>query len=271
MLTVAMLALCVVSCGRDKRNASLMLRQAAILCENERYEDAGKTLDSLKLLYPKDVATLKRVLQLDRKISLNLLRKMILRHDSLLTVKAAELESLKKDFILEKDPQYDDEGRFMEKSQKMMDGAQLSYIQCRTSESGKFMIASVFCGKKPINHEGLKVTGQDGVFAETERIPRDGSFNYDFVNLETVIETVTYVDGKDNGVAVFVRDNCDERLTAEYTGGKKYTYTITDKNKAAIAKTISLAEIIAEISAIHKEKDAAREKINYLEAKLQKP
>ncbi|MFQ6927022.1 MAG: hypothetical protein ACLRS8_00575, partial [Parabacteroides merdae] len=52
-------------------------------------------------------------------------------------------------------------------------------------------LARVYFGGKPINHTGIKLSTQDGLFAETPAIPYDGGLNYHSKDQNTT-EVVTY-------------------------------------------------------------------------------
>ena len=112
--------------------------------------------------------------------------------DSLIPVKQQELEGLKKGFNFEKDSAYNEIGNYVSKQQTIERNIQRCYIRSGVNEKGEMYLASVYFGGKPINHTGIKLSIQDGLFAETPAIPYDGGLNYHFKDLGNTTEVVTY-------------------------------------------------------------------------------
>ena len=129
-------------------------------------------------------------------------------------------------------------------------------------------LASVYFGGKPINHTGIKLSIQDGLFAETPAIPYDGGLNYHFKDLGNTTEVVTYQGEKCEDAVKFIFANKEKRIKVEYTGGKPYILYIADADKKAIASTYELAVVLSDIEKLTKEKEKATKKLAYLEKKL---
>jgi hypothetical protein len=262
------LAFFLFACNGDKKNALALLEQAQLQYENAEYTSAKTLIDSIKSLYPKEFEVLKDGLQLSRLIEIKELERIILLCDSLFPIRESEVEILKKDFIYEKDPEYDEVGKYFEKTQKIENKLQRSYIRSSLTELGEFQLASVFYGSKPIQHAGLKVSAPDGTYTETALIPYDGGMNYTFTDLGMTTEVVAYPNGKDGGITRFIYDNKDVLLKAEYLGGKKFTLTISQSDKNALVKTLDFSVVLAEIEKMKKEKEIAIKRIAYLRGKL---
>ncbi|MDR1562171.1 MAG: hypothetical protein LBS54_03655 [Dysgonamonadaceae bacterium] len=268
VILIPAIFICLVACDGDRQRATQMLRRASAYYYDAQLDPAQAVLDSIKSMYPKDGTVLKDALQLSRKIDIRNNERIVFLCDSLLPLREAEFETLKKGFVYEKDPEYDEEGKYFAKTHSIENHTGRSYIRSWVSEAGKFFLASVYYGSRPINHKGLKVSIAGGGFAETSLIPADGGLNYTFRDLGMTTQVVTYVDGKDNGVSMFIYDNRDKRISAEYIGGEKYSITVTASDKAALVKTIDFASTIAEIVKIRKEKEKATGRIEYLKTKV---
>jgi hypothetical protein len=256
------------ACNKKATEARTCIENARNLYDNAEYDSAQKILDSMKVLYPKEFEALKEGLELGRLVELKQQALHLVLYDSLLQIRQAERDSMKSGFIFEKNPQYDDIGKYYRKSQKLENNLQRSYIRSGVNELGSMELASVYHGGQAIRHTGLKVSGSQGEYAETEVIPHDGGLNYSFTDLNTTTEVVTYLNGKDKGVILFIYNNIKNPLKAEYTGGKKYRISISQVDKDAIISTFDFSVILSDIDRLHKEKEKSAKRIAYLQEKI---
>jgi len=260
--------LIVLSCNKDQKLAQENLERARILCENNQFEAAKHSLDSLKANFPKEVSTLKEGLQIMRQVEMKELERNIQYCDSILLVRIAQADSMKPLFVFEKDPEYDEYGKYIDKQQVLERNLGRSYIRSGVNELGEMYIASVYYGGGRIKHNQLKVSIPNQTFAETSVIQEDGGLNFSFQDLGMTTEVVTYQNKKDNGVILFIYNNSKERLKAELLGGKSYSFFISDGDKKSLIKAHDLSVVLSDIQRINKEKEKAGIRIEYLSGKL---
>ena len=232
-ITLATLAL--AGCNNDEKNAQARLDNARSMYEQNEFFAAKNEIDSIRILYPKEFKVIREGLTLMRQVEQKEAERNLAFCDSLIPVKQQELEGLKKGFNFEKDSAYNEIGNYV-------------------------------C--KPINHTGIKLSIQDGLFAETPAIPYDGGLNYHFKDLGNTTEVVTYQGEKCEDAVKFIFANKEKRIKVEYTGGKPYILYIADADKKAIASTYELAVVLSDIEKLTKEKEKATKKLAYLEKKL---
>jgi hypothetical protein len=257
----------LIACSGDKDKATAYLENAQTLYGNGEYPAAQQMLDSIKILYPKEFEVQKQALQLFRQVEIKMQERNLTFCDSLLLIRQAEFETQKSGFLFEKDPEYDEIGKYIDKQQKIENKLQRSYIRISTNELGEIALASVYYGNGAIRHSQLKVSKANGEYTETQNIPFDGGLNYSFVDLGMTTEVVTYTNGKDDGVAQFIYNNKDTALKAEYLGKKKYTYTISQGDKNALVKILDFSAILSSIEKLKKEKEKSTKRIEYLQSK----
>ena len=261
--------LLLFACNKRGMDARAYLENARNFYVNADYTSAQEMLDSLKVLYPKDFEVLKEGLQLGRLVELKQQARNLVLCDSLLQIRMQERDNMKSDFIFEKNPEYDDVGKYCQKSQKLENNLQRSYIRSGVNELGVMELASVYYGDQPIHHTKLKVSNPQGEYTETESIPYDGGMNYSFTDLKKTTEVVTYINGKDNGVILFVYNNMKLPLKAEYTGGAKaYSIMISQSDKEALTKTYDFSVVLSDINKLDKEKEKFSKRIEYLQGKI---
>ena len=258
----------IIACNSNKKQAVTYLKEAQKLCERGEYTSAKNHLDSIKILFPKEFDIQKQGLQLRRQVEIKEQERNLNFCDSALTVRLAQAETMKSQFLFEKDTAYDVLGKYIDKSQRLETKLQTSYIRTAVNELGEILFSSVYYGSRPIHHSGLKVSKSNGEYAETEIIPYDGGMNYSFVNDGMTTEVVTYVQGKDNGTLQFIYNNKESALKAEYLGKEKYTFTISAADKSVLVKTFDFAIILSDIAKMKKEKEKSSQRLKYLESKL---
>ena len=169
-ITLATLAL--AGCNNDEKNAQARLDNARSMYEQNEFFAAKNEIDSIRILYPKEFKVIRQVEQKEAERNLAFC-------DSLIPVKQQELEGLKKGFNFEKDSAYNEIGNYVSKQQTIERNIQRCYIRSGVNEKGEMYLASVYFGGKPINHSGIKLCIQDGLFAETPELPFQGLREYD--------------------------------------------------------------------------------------------
>ena len=258
----------LIACNTNKKHATVYLDTARKLYEQGEYTPAKSNLDSIKILFPNEFEVQKQGLQLRRKIEIKEQEQNLIFCDSLLNVRLVEAETMKSGFVFEKDPKYDDIGKYIDKSQQVEAKLQSSYIRTHVNEKGEILFSSVYYGNRPIQHSQLKVSKSNGEFTETQLIPHDGGLNYSFVDEGMTTEIVTYTQGKDNGVIQFIYNNKESALKAELSGKGKYSFTITNADKNVLVKTVDFALILSDIDKMKKEIEKSSQRLMYLEGKL---
>ena len=262
------LLLFFIACNSNKKQATAYLEKAQKLYEQGEYALAKNDVDNIKELFPKEFGVQRQGLQLKRRIEVKEQEQHLIFCDSILIIRLAEAETMKPGFLFEKDPLYDDVGKYIDKNQQLEAKLQTSYIRTNVNELGEILFSSVYYGSRPIQHTQLKVSKTDGDYIETLPVPPDGGLNYSFIDGGATTEIVTYTKGKDNGVIQFIYDNKESVLKAECLGKEKYTFTISSADKNVLVKTIDFAVILADIERLKKEKVKSSQRLLYLESKL---
>jgi len=258
----------LIACNSNKKQATAFLESAQKLYEQGEYAPAKSDLDSIKKLFPKEIEVQRLGLELRRRIEIKENELNLVFCDSMLTVRSAEAETMKPDFLFEKDTAYDDVGKYIDKRQRLETKLQTSYIRTNVTETGEMLLYSVYYGSRPIQHSQLKVSKTSGEYAETENIPYDGGLNYSFVDGGMTTEVVAYKEGKDGGVIQFIYSNKDFVLKAEYLGKEKYVFTISASDKNVLVKTADFAVILSDIDRLKKEKEKSAQRLVYLKGKV---
>jgi hypothetical protein len=258
----------LIACNSNKKKATVFLTDAQELYEQGEYEQAKNKIDSIKILFPKEFEIQIQGLEVKRRIEIKEQEQHLILCDSLLTVRLAEAETMKPGFLFEKDPAYDEVGKYIDRSQRVEARLERSHIRTSVNELGEILFSSVYYGGRPIQHSHLMVSKSNGEFAETQVVPYDGGLNYSFVDEGMTTEIITYTRGRDNGVIRFIYNNRESALKAEYIGNVNYSFTIPNTDKNALVKTVDLATVLSDIEKLKKEIERSTLRLMYLNNRL---
>jgi hypothetical protein len=260
-------ALFIAGCGNEKE-AKLLFDKAKSLYEDRQYIVAKNVIDSINRRYPKEIKIRRDALTLMRQVERDESEQNIAFCDSLLPIREKELETLKKGFVFEKDPAYDETGNYIPSSMTVERNTEHCYIRCGVSEEGEMYMASVYFGARSIEHTGLKLSTGNAVYVETPAIAYDEGVNYRFKDNGNTTEVVTYTGENCRNIANFVYLNEKERIKAEYMGGRPFSLILSDSDKKAILATCELALVLNEINAMKNEKTKSGMRIQMIDEKL---
>lgn len=256
------------SCNNQEKEAKARLDNARKMYEANEFFAAKNELDSIRVLYPKEFDVLKEGLSLMRKVEQKEAERTLAYCDSLLPIRLAEIETLRKDFVYEKDSVYEEIGTFIFKQQTIERNINRCYIRCGVNDHGEMYLASVYYGATPINHTGIKLSTPGGLFAETASIPYDGGVNYRFKDEGFTTEVVTYKGEAGLDAINLIYNNAKERIRVEYTGGKPYIIYIAEADKKALVATFNLGKALSDVNHMTIEMNKAQKRLEYLQGKL---
>ena len=262
----ALLALALLTgCGDGgEKQAQLHLQKAeqALLLEN--FSEAKLQIDSIKMLYPKAFEARKQGIKVMQQVDLKEQTKTLAYLDSVMLVKQAQLDSIKGDFVLEKDTAYQDVGNYFYPTQTVEKSLGRSFLRGQVTELGEMSLTSIYCAGGQLHHTSVKVSVGD-LFAETS-ISKD---SYETTDLGKTIEKSDYKIGEDGGVVGFIIANQDKNIQLHFIGDKTYR-TVMDKNdRKAIVKLAELARVLSSMEEIRKQQKEASLKIQFVSRKIE--
>ena len=262
----ALLALALLTgCGDGgEKQAQLHLQKAeqALLLEN--FSEAKLQIDSIKVLYPKAFEARKKGIKLMQQVDLKEQTKTLAYLDSALLVKQAQLDSIKGNFVLEKDTAYQDIGNYFYPTQTVEKSLGRSFLRGQVSELGEMSLTSIYCAGGKLNHTSVKVSVGE-LFAETP-MSKD---SYETTDLGKTIEKSDYKVGEDGGVVGFIIANQDKNIQLQFVGDKTYRTAMQKTDRKAIVELAELARILSGMEEIRKQQKEASLKIQFVSRKIE--
>lgn len=264
-LIVVALALTLAGCNSDEKKASELFQRAEVSFAAEDYSLAKLQIDSIRTLYPKAFEVRKAAIGLMQQVDLKEQQQTLAYLDSVMAVKQASLDSIKGNYVLEKDTAYQEVGNYFYPTQVVEKNLGRSFLRAQVSETGEMSLTSIYCAGGNIHHTAVKVSVGD-LFAETP----SSSDSYETTDLGRAIEKADYKVGNDGGVADFIVANQDKKnIRLEFMGDRNYRTVMPASDVKAIVAIVDLAKILSSMEEIRKEQKEANLKIQFVTRKMQ--
>lgn len=264
-ILIPALLLVLSSCNQDEKNAGELLQRAEASFSASNFSEAKMQIDSIRTLYPKAFEARKAAIKLMQQIDLEEQNRSLAYLDSVMAVKQASLDSIKGNFVLEKDTAYQEVGNYFYPTQVVEKNIGRTFLRACVSEKGEMSLTSIYCAGGNIHHNAVKVSSGDA-FAQTPA----SVDSYETTDLGRAIEKADYKLGADGGVIGFIVANRDAKsLKLEFIGDKTYRTVMYSNDINAIAQVSDLARILLSMEEIRKEQKEANLKIKFVTKKME--
>ena len=255
----------LASCGDGgEKEAQKRLQKAEIALQQENFSEAKLQIDSIKVLYPKAFEARKQGIKLMQQVDLKEQGKTLVYLDSMMQVKQAQLDSIKGNFVFEKDTAYQDVGSWFYPTQVVEKSLGRTFLRGQVNELGEMSLTSIYCAGGQLNHTSVKVSVGD-TFAETPMT----NDSYTTTDLGRTIEKADYKVGNDGGVTGFIVANADKNIQLTFLGDKTYRTAIQKNDRKAIVELTELARILSGMEEIRKQQKEANLKIQFVTRKIE--
>lgn len=258
------LCLACLACTDVEKQAVERLNMAQQAFAAGDYNEAKLQIDSIKILYPKAYNARKAGIGLMQEVELKEQQKSLAYLDSLLSTKQAEFNAMKGKFVLEKDQEYEAIGRYLHPSQVIEKNLNRSFLRFQVDERGAMSMTSIYCGSRNIHHTAVKVSTNDS-FAQTP----PSADSYETSNLGVQIEKADYKLGQDGNVIGFICLNKEKSIKVEFVGERSYSTQMTQADRQAADLVYRLSQTLSAITQINKEIDEAKQKIAFIEKRME--
>ena len=258
------LVICTGCSDGGEKEAQIRLQKAEVALQQENFSEAKLQIDSIKVLYPKAFEARKQGIKLMQQVDLKEQGKTLVYLDSMMQVKQAQLDSIKPNFVLEKDTAYQEIGNWFYPTQVVEKNVGRSFLRAQVNELGEMSLTSIYCAGGQLNHTSVKVSVGD-TFAETPMT----NDSYATTDLGRTIEKADYKVGEDGGVAGFIVANQDKNIQLTFIGDKTYRTAMQKNDRKAIAELTELARILSGMEEIRKQQKEANLKIQFVTRKIE--
>ena len=259
------LVACLSSCAQsNKEQAENMLLRATSLYTSDSLNSAKILLDSIHTAYSNQVEVRKGAANLMNKIEYKENTRNLVYFDSLLLVIKEKYDSAVASYSLG-DTTYTSKKVYTHKKRSKNYYPRTNLI-AEVLENGDINLISVYCGRK-LEHDSVKVSYSD-VYATTLKVPTSSAYNYSFTDWGVNWEYVTFEAKNHNNILGFIALYSDKLLTVTLYGNKTYNYFLEKEDKKILTETVQFSNIKKELYTLEKTIKTTKNKIQWLEEKL---
>ena len=237
---LVMVAVLCTACGKSQQElAQERLDSARTMVENNMLNSARLQIDSIHLLYPKQVDIRREAAALADTISVIEARRTIHYSDSLLQVLRPQADKLIKQFRHEKNALYENHGGYVHPLLATDNNTSRCLLKAIAGEDGSLCVKSFYCGSSQIQHHTVTLTcGEEQV---------DASGTPHCFHIENYHEILTADQQQSEAILTFISANIESRIKVSLTGKSTYHYYLQDNEKKALEQTYRLNVLIRDI------------------------
>lgn len=259
VLFLSFVLLAMMSCNTKQKQAAKAQERvdnAKMLVEQGNLNAAKMQLDSVHLLFPKQVAQRRAAKDLMDSIVYIEAQRNLHYSDSLLQPLLPQVDALLKKFNCEKNEKYENNGRYVHKQLPTDRNINRCFIQAYVGEDVKTVMKSYYCGKKAINHEAV-------TFAVGEDYQTFKGSTHAFEGLGGQYEILNLSEEDALSALGFIAAHPKDRIKVTLSGEKDYVYYLNQKEKDALAETCQLALLMRDVRELEHQVNVANLQIQH--------
>ncbi len=256
-------ALAACDDGGEKK-AALHLERAQQALAQGNFNEAKLQIDSIRQLYPKAFEARRQGVKLMQQVDLQEQQRSLVYLDSALAVKQLQLDSIRGEFVLEKDTAYQEEGNYLYPTQVVEKNTGRTFLRGQVNERGELSLTSIYCAGGSLHHTQVRVSVGDEM---AETLPTHDS--YETTDLGRAIEKSDYTLAECQDVVAFIAANQDKNIQLTFVGDRTYRTVLQPNDRKAIVRLAELARVLSGMEQIRKEQKEANLKIKFVEKKME--
>lgn len=263
---VACAATAMIACGpTDTEKAQSRLDAAKQMAQEGRLNQAKIEIDSIHILFAREVAVRRQAVALADSISYVEHQRTLAYSDSVLQTLLPEVDPLMRLFRYEKDERYEKDGKYVHRLLKTEQNTSRCYLQAYVSDQRVTTVKSYYYGAKPLAQTDFVLSADS---LQQHYSGKSHSFEADGYH------SIMNFEGDDAlGVLSFVASYPNSRLRVELIGTGKgdkttnYVYYLSDTEKTALCQTYQLGLLMHDIRQLEENIRIASAHIERYEAK----
>lgn len=254
---ILLLIVAFAACNQlsDEEKAALHLQEARTLIAQNQLNAAKNELDSVHILYPREVPMRRIAKHLSDSIVVIESKRTLAYCDSLLPQMEHVKDSLIKNFRFEHDTLYMEEGQYVHRLLRTESNAARCYLQAYITESAKVVMKSTYCGNKAINYNVVELTSNE---ISISSVPGDiHKFETDGMHYETLLLA------NDDALPLlqFMSEHMNDRIKVTLKGGNSYIYYLSESERKALGESYHFAVVMKDIVRLKEEQRKAKIRI----------
>ena len=262
-LFLAILLLLLAGCDTKQKQARLArtrVETARQLVDDGNLNAAKMQLDSVHLLYPKQIDARRNAKALMDSIVYIEAQRNLQYSDSLLQPLLPQVDNMIKKFNREKNGEYENYGRYVHKLLPTDRNINRCFIQAYINEDMRTVLKSYYYGSKSLQHETVTFTiGED--------FQSFSGSNHSFDSEGNKYEILSLAEDDALTALGFIANNKDSRIKVTLSGNGDYVYYLSQNEKQALAETCQLVAMMRDVRQLEQQKNVASAQIAKYESK----
>ncbi len=237
----------------DAELAAERVEHARVLVQDNQLNQAKMELDSVHVLYPKEIAARRLAKSLSDSIVYIEAQRTLAYSDSMLNVLLPQVDPLLKKFRYEKNDKYEDEGKYVHYLLKTTSNTARCYLQCYVSDQRKTILKSYYFGAKRLQQERITLTAND------MNVEFTGSHHA--FEAEGWYEILTLDEEHALQLLNFISAHRNDRIKVTLAGKSNYIYYLQANEKEALEQTYLLGTLMRDIRRLEENINIANKQI----------
>lgn len=235
--------ICMVGCApADSECAQAMVNEAQQMVQAGQWRQARIVLDSVHIVYPKEVAQRRLAKALEDSIVYLEAQSTVAYADSVLPPLLEKADALIKLFRYEKDEKYEDYGRYVHRLLATGSNTSRNFLQVYVRDDRKTIVKSYYFGSYSVQQQAITLSsnGEEVRFAgSNHRFEAEGWHEIMTIEDESALQLLNFISSHTN-----------DRIRVAGQGQKPthtWVYYLTDKEKQALSDTYQLGWLMKDI------------------------
>lgn len=264
ILLSTIIALTIIGCDskqKDAHQAEIRVNTAKQLVENGNLNAAKMMLDSVHMLYPRQVEWRRKAKSLMDSIVYIEAKRSMQYCDSMLQPLLPEVDVLLKNFSSEKNANYENNGRYVHKQLPTDRNTGRCFIQSYITDDVRTTLKSYYYSKKAINHTGITLS------VDEDYLTFSGT-THSFTDDPDQYEILTLSENDALQALAFIAEHQLDRIRVTLSGNTEYIYYLNQNEKKALAQTCELALKMRDVKHLEQQINIASAQILRYEDRL---
>lgn len=243
VILLALLAFAGCQKMSEEDMAKARVEKAQNLVENNQLNSAKIELDSVHILYPRQVAIRRMAKALQDSIVYLEAQRSLGYCDSLLHIVEPRVDSLKRQFVFNKEEKYQSQGEYVHRLLKTTSNTSRNFLQAYIQEDGKAILKCYYFGSSPLKISAMQISADE--YEQTF-----GGESHEFKDIDGVHEILNLSNDDAMSVMNFVSSSMKSRVKIELQGKSKVVYYLSDSEKHALEDTYRLGMLMKDLKTL---------------------
>ncbi len=251
--------------SKEKKAAKELLGRIEFSFENKKYNTAKLQVDSLNLLYRKNIELRKKADHYLYRIEKIEIERNLTYFNALIPKKEFELDSISRYFTFEKNEVLRDSGEYIHNS--IRKNTIQTFLKAQVKENGTIFLTNVYCGRFDCQYQSVSIS-INGYYVSSVN-DQGNPTRYSFSDGFYYWTMLRLPWRESEEICRFIANYADDDILVLLTGTTcNYRYKLEPKYKNAIKESYLLALLLKEIKELKRNMENSEKQLAVIEQKI---